>query len=205
MRPLSIKLYQVSKKFNRQYLYKDITIDIAFQDKLAVTGNNGSGKSTLLKIMSGHTSPTDGSVEYYEGHQKIEKQIWHQYISIAAPYMNTIEEFTTTELVSHLLVFRKFQVDYFQMQELLELQNHTNKPIKYFSSGMKQRVRLWLAILDAAPILLLDEPCSNLDAKSVKWYEKMIQQFAMNKTIIVFTNSQPSEYFFCSKTFALSQ
>jgi ABC-type multidrug transport system ATPase subunit len=101
-------------------------------------------------------------------------------------------------------VFRKFQLSKNEMLSKLELDKHLDKPIKFFSSGMKQKTRLLLAILDCAPVLLLDEPLSNLDENNAQWYSEMIQEFAMNKTILVFSNSLEKEYFFCDKYFSLS-
>ncbi|GAB4201841.1 MAG: hypothetical protein Fur0023_06830 [Bacteroidia bacterium] len=202
---VKIILNHISKKFHQYYLYKDICIDIESKDKLVITGNNGSGKSTLLKIIAGHTSPSSGNIQYFLNAQELPKIQWHQYISIAAPYMSVMEEFSFREIIHHLTVFRQFQTDIREISDLSELDIHLHKPVKYFSSGMKQRIRLLIAILDAAPVLLLDEPCSNLDAASIQWYEKMIKQFAMHKTVIVFSNSQPHEYFFCNKHFSLSQ
>lgn len=202
---LSIHLQSVSKKYGSFFLYKNLNLDIYPNDKLVITGNNGSGKSTLLKIIAGFVNPTDGKVLYNTKNGEIEKRYWYKYISIAAPYMNVIEEFTSNELVSYLMNFRQFQLNKNEMLELLELDKHLNKPIKQFSSGMKQKVRLLLAITDIAPVLLLDEPLSNLDASAGQWYQRMIQQFAFNKTILVFSNSQKEEYVFCERHFSLSE
>jgi len=200
----SIHLKSVSKKFNKYYLYKNISLDIFPKDKISITGNNGSGKSTLLKIIIGLVTPNDGNVEYIINEKKLEKKYWHQLVSVAAPYMNISEDFTVNELIEHLSVFRKFQLSKNEMLSKLELDKHLDKPIKFFSSGMKQKTRLLLAILDCAPVLLLDEPLSNLDENNAQWYSEMIQKFAMNKTILVFSNSLEKEYFFCDKHFSLS-
>lgn len=200
---ISIHLQSVSKKFHQQYLYKDLNLNILPKDKIVITGNNGSGKSTLLKIIAGLMSPNNGQVKYYCGEKLIEKEKWHQYISVAAPYMSLIDDFNIYEIIRHIKVFREFYYDEKTMIDVLELNKHLNKPFKQFSSGMKQRVRLLLAIMDKAPVLLLDEPCSNLDANGIKWYSDLINKVVDNKTIIVFSNSQPQEYFFCDKHFDL--
>ncbi|MEW6774057.1 MAG: ATP-binding cassette domain-containing protein [Bacteroidota bacterium] len=181
-----------------------MNLNILPKDKIVITGNNGSGKSTLLKIIAGLISPNNGQVKYYCGDRIIEKEKWHQYVSVAAPYMNLIDDFTVTEIIKHIRIFREFHCDEKTMLDILQLNNHLYKPIKQFSSGMKQRVRLLLAIMDKAPVLLLDEPCSNLDADGIKWYSDLINKVGANKTIIVFSNSQPQEYFFCDKFFDLS-
>lgn len=204
MNVLSIHLQSVSKKYHNHFLYKNLNLDILHADKIVITGNNGSGKSTLLKIIAGIVSPSNGKVIYKLNDNELEKNKWHQYISIAAPYMHIPEEWSVKELIAHTKVFRQFLADEKELLKLLELDNHLDKPIKQFSSGMKQKTKLLLAIADAAPILLLDEPCSNLDTNAVKWYENMINDFALKKTILVFSNSRSEEYFFCNKHFSLS-
>ena len=63
---------------------------------------------------------------------------------------------------------------------------------------MKQRLKLALAIFSDAPILLLDEPCSNLDQEGMAMYQSLINEFAMHKLIIVASND-PAEYQFCKE------
>mgnify|MGYP001050683971 CR=1 FL=1 len=201
----SIHLRDISKKYNQYYLYKNFSLDIFPQDKIVVTGNNGSGKSTLLKIIIGLVSPTSGKVDYVHNNFIIEKSEWYKYISVAAPYMSSIEEFTVLELINHLYAFRKYQTDKEKLLNYLELDKHLNKPIKQFSSGMKQKTKLLFAIMDIAPILLLDEPTSNLDANTIKWYQDIIEKWAKHKTIIVFSNSQKHEYLFCQKEINLNE
>jgi ABC-type multidrug transport system ATPase subunit len=82
--------------------------------------------------------------------------------------------------------------------ERIGLKNSAHKQIRYFSSGMKQRLKLALAILSDTPLLLLDEPCSNLDKEGYQLYAELIQQFAQHKLIIVGSND-PQEYAFCQQ------
>lgn len=199
----SIHLRDISKKYHRHLLYKNLSLNILPQDKLVVLGNNGSGKSTLLKIMIGLVSPTSGEVVYQLQGQTVDKTRWHQYISVAAPYMSMMETLTLDELVRHVYTFRPFQMEPEAFLEALQLNAHRHKPIKQFSSGMKQKTRLLLAIADAAPVLFLDEPATNLDARTVQWYADMVQKWAFQKTMIVFSNEHTDEYFFCNKQIRL--
>ena len=83
------------------------------------------------------------------------------------------------------------------------LESKKDKVFKFFSSGMKQRIKLTLAILSDTSILLLDEPCSNLDSEVVKWYQEMIRKYAMDRTIIVASNNQKEEFGFCDKQISI--
>jgi ABC-type multidrug transport system ATPase subunit len=84
--------------------------------------------------------------------------------------------------------------------EITQLEKAKNKQLKYFSSGMKQRVRLALAVLCDSPLLLLDEPTSNLDKKAIDWYQQLVTDHSKNRLIIVASNQQEYEYPFCNKT-----
>ena len=84
--------------------------------------------------------------------------------------------------------------------EIIRLSNVKNKPIKDFSSGMKQRIKLGLAILAETEILLLDEPSSNLDKEAIRWYQETIDKYKENRIVFVASNKIEEESFFCNKS-----
>ena len=71
-----------------------------------------------------------------------------------------------------------------------------NKQIRYYSSGMKQRVKLAQAIFSDTPFLLLDEPCTNLDTMGIELYHQLIDQYCNDRLVIVSSNDE-IEYRFC--------
>ena len=85
------------------------------------------------------------------------------------------------------------------------LQEHTGKRLSTFSSGMQQRVRLLLAIANDRPLLLLDEPTSNLDQNGVEFYKDLIQHFRGDKTVVVASNFVQHEYDFCTQEISLNK
>jgi len=87
-------------------------------------------------------------------------------------------------------------MSYDEMMEKMYLQDHKSKPVSHFSSGMKQRLKLGLCFFSEVPLVLLDEPTSNLDEKGVLWYLELIGNFAKDKTLLVCSND-PREYGFC--------
>lgn len=196
---VSIQLNNLSKKFNSEWIFKSLSLQISPGSKLVVLGNNGSGKSTLLQIISGYLIPDKGEVLYSQNNVPIKIEDVNDLISFASPYLQLTEEFTLTELLQHIQLFKPFisNLEVRDLITILELGSAANKPIKHFSSGMKQRTKLGIAILADAPILFLDEPLSNLDAQSINWYGKMIKEYAMDKTIVVCSNAIKEEYVFC--------
>ncbi len=197
---IRIVLNNISKKFGREWIFKNISIEIKPAEKWVVLGGNGSGKSTFLQLLSGYITPDAGQLSFLNENITLSSDAIPYYVSFASPYLQFNEELTLGELVSHLTLFRKYHasMDKQQIAQILELDKHTNLPLKNFSSGMKQRVKLGLAILDTAPVLLLDEPASNLDANSIKWYQQMIKLYAKEKTIVVCSNEIADEFSFCN-------
>jgi ABC-type multidrug transport system ATPase subunit len=191
-----ISLIGAGKRFNKDWIFQSLNIEFEQGQHYALIGNNGSGKSTLLQVIAGFTNLSKGQIEWANA----DSQTIYDQISIAAPYLDLVEELTTIE---HFEFHAKFKsiINTLSVQEMIQmigLENSKDKQIRYFSSGMKQRLKLALAIFSNAPILLLDEPCSNLDKEGFALYKKLIQQYAMHKLIIVGSND-PEEYAFCTQ------
>lgn len=204
---ISIQITNAGKKFGREWIFRNISLDIKQGEKIVILGLNGSGKSTLLQAITGYLGLNEGSISFTENQQKMEDEQQYQFISLASPYLELIEDFTLTEQLEHAAIYKPFlkELSIAQITELSGLSAHKNKYIKLFSSGMKQRLKLTLAILADAPILFLDEPTTNLDATVIDWYKDMIANYAKHKTIIVCSNSIKDEYEFCEKIIQMEE
>ena len=122
-------------------------------------------------------------------------------MSISAPYIELIEEFTLVEVIDF---HRRLKPLYNNLSakdvaRICMLENNSGKLIRNFSSGMKQRVKLALAILSDTPVLLLDEPTSNLDQAGIDWYIDLVSRYKSDRTIVVSSNSIEHEYNFCNQ------
>lgn len=204
MIPMQIKisLNNLGKKYINEWIFKDLTYEINSSDKLVILGSNGSGKSTLLQAIASYLIPTKGEVSWRIGQEKIADEKIYRSLSMASPYMELIEDFTLEELVEHQQKFKPYtkNISVKEVISLMQLDHAAKKYLRNYSSGMRQRVKLGLAILADCPVLLLDEPCTNLDAAAVLWYQEMIKQHALHKTIIVCSNTVKEEYAFCNTT-----
>lgn len=198
---LSIQLNNLGKKFNKEWIFKDLTYSINAGDKVVVLGGNGSGKSTLLQVISGFITENEGEVIYKADDKIIPVDKIKNYISFASPYIHLVEDFTLTEMIDHTKIYKPFIKDLSteQIIKLLDLEAAKDKFIKQFSSGMKQRLKLGVAILCDTPLLLLDEPVSNLDANAIAWYKNIIKEYSQNRTVIVASNAIQDEFFICDK------
>jgi ABC-type multidrug transport system ATPase subunit len=202
---ITIHVSNAGKKFGREWIFRKVDLEIKPTEKIVILGLNGSGKSTLLQAMTGYLTLNEGSVTYTNQKQTIEDEQQYKLISLASPYLELVEDFTLQEQIEHAHTYKPFlnNLNIAQVVELSGLGAHKNKFIKLFSSGMKQRLKLILAILADAPILFLDEPTTNLDATVIDWYKNMITSYAMHKTIVVCSNSIKDEYAFCERVITM--
>lgn len=198
---ITIQVTNAGKKFGREWIFRKVDLEIKPAEKVVILGLNGSGKSTLLQAMTGYLTLNEGSVSYSNHQQQIEDEQQYKLISLASPYLELVEDFTLQEQIEHTHIYKPFlnNLSIAQVIELSGLAAHKDKYIKLFSSGMRQRLKLTLAILADAPILFLDEPTTNLDATVIDWYKNMITTYTMHKTIIVCSNSIKDEYAFCER------
>ena len=198
---ISIHVTNAGKKFGREWIFRKVEIEIKPCDKLVILGLNGSGKSTLLQAMTGYLSLNEGNILFENQGKLVDVERMHEHISLASPYLELVEDFTLKEQIEHVAKYKAFLKDLSteQIVELSGLSAHQDKYIKLFSSGMKQRLKLTLAILADAPILFLDEPTTNLDARVIHWYKEMIDKYAQSKTIVVCSNSIKDEFAFCER------
>ena len=213
-----ITLKNIGKKFNKDWIFRNVNYEFTSNNSYAVTGANGSGKSTLLQIISGFVMPSEGEIgignwELGIGEHQTEetkKQITPNpkpqtkettnNFSIAAPYLELIEEMTAIEFLQFHLQFKSF-IDNVSIEFVLEtvqLQKAADKQIRNFSSGMKQRLKLAQAFFSNTSVLLLDEPCSNLDKQGIELYHQLIKKYSQNRLLVVCSNDE-IEYSFCTE------
>jgi ABC-type multidrug transport system ATPase subunit len=202
---MKITLQNIGRRFNRDWIFRNIDHEFVLGESYAILGPNGSGKSTLLNVLNGSLSPSAGTISYLSEGQNIEADKIFNYLSLAAPYLELIEEFTLVEMIGFHFKFKSYKAGMNDeaVIDLLNMQSSKNKLIKYFSSGMKQRLKLALAFCSDTPLLMLDEPTSNLDAQGVEWYLGLVQQFAAGRLTIICSN-QEHEYGFCKNRLNIS-
>lgn len=196
-----ITLRNAGKRFNREWIFRNLTYVFESGKSYAVTGPNGSGKSTLLQAIAGSLTISEGTNTLSLHNKDILQQDVYKYISIAAPYLELIEEMTALELLRFHSAFKPLisNLKHEAILDAVGLKSAADKQIRYFSSGMKQRLKLAQAFFSEAPVLLLDEPCTNLDAAGYELYYELIKNYAGDKLVIVCSNDR-NEYNFCSES-----
>lgn len=196
---MKIILEHISKRFQRYWIFKDVNYSFTAPRAIALLGPNGCGKSTLLRIIAGMQSPSLGKISFYNNNDTlIPAEKVFSNVSFCAPGQEIVEELTLREFFDFHFSFKRplpgLSID--KIIALTGLNAAENKPIGDYSSGMKQRVKLAQAICSDTPVLLLDEPCTNLDQQGVEQYREWIEVYGKNRLVIVASNDA-REYFFC--------
>jgi ABC-type multidrug transport system ATPase subunit len=204
---MKISLTKAGKRFNRDWIFRNLSYEFTAGNSYAIVGPNGSGKSTLLQAIGGALMLSEGEVVVSRESLVVSQQPevaspedLYRSMAIAAPYLELIEELSVTEILTFHQQFKPFlpQVSIGDIIRIVGLEKSAHKQIRYYSSGMKQRVKLAQAIFSDVPLLLLDEPCTNLDAEGIQLYQQLINDYCQGRLVVVSSND-PAEYGFCNQ------
>lgn len=198
---MKISLQNLGKRFNREWIFRHFNYEFQGTGAYAITGSNGSGKSTLLQIIAGALTHSEGSVLYTDPNNTNLKNPY-QHIALAAPYLELIEEMTATEFLQFHSNFKPLTHKIDEVLAAVQLQQAAQKQIRYFSSGMKQRLKLAQAIFSKSDVLLLDEPTTNLDRDGVAMYLQLLSNYRAGRLLIISSNV-PEEYSMCEAIIAM--
>ena len=192
---MKISVETLGKRFNREWIFKNLTYTFEGGTTYAIVGPNGSGKSTLLQVLWGQMPASLGTLSYTLHQKEIAPEEIYQSTAIATPYMDLIEEFTAKETIDFHFKFKKPREGKSteEILDCLELAHASQKRLSNFSSGMRQRMKLGLAFYSEVPIVFLDEPSTNLDKKSIQWYHAELRKLPSDRLLFIASN-QENEY-----------
>jgi ABC-type multidrug transport system ATPase subunit len=200
---MEINVTNLGKRYNREWIFRNFSYAFTSGKKYAITGPNGSGKSTLLQVLASAILHNEGNVQYSMLNVQCSTEDVYRQIAIAAPYLELIEEMTTKEMLEFHAQFKRLQLPVAEIIRIVSLENAVHKQIRYFSSGMKQRLKLAQAFFSDAPILFLDEPTTNLDEDGIALYHQLINNYTKDKLVIISSNDK-QEYDFCDETILIN-
>lgn len=187
---MKIVTENLGKRFNREWIFRKLDFTFDQSNYYAIVGPNGSGKSTLLQVLWGQLPPSMGSINYFDHNKNVPIEEVYEKIVIATPYMELVEEFTLEEMIAFHFKFKSVLKNYSndELIAIMELGHARKKQISNFSSGMRQRLKLGLAFYSDTPSLFLDEPTTNLDKKSIEWYQEHLRKTAASRLVIIASN-----------------
>jgi ABC-type multidrug transport system ATPase subunit len=199
---MKIMLIDAGKRFNRDWIFRHLQYEFLPRQHYAITGPNGSGKSTLLQVIAGAMAISEGTVQYTD----IPPDQAYRHFAFSAPYLELIEEMTATEFLRFHTAFKPFlpSLSIAAILDAVGLENAAHKQVRFFSSGMKQRLKLAQALFSDTSVILLDEPCTNLDIEGIALYRRLIRKYSADRLVIISSND-PQEYDFCEKAINISE
>ncbi len=199
---MRIELTEAAKRYRREWVLRHVNLQLSSNISYAVVGPNGAGKSTLLRLLSGYLTPSKGKVNYFDHEDKpIPVAEIYRQLTYAAPYTDLIEEFTLEEALHFQQQFKPYRARLSPLnvlEQVLDMKKHRNKPVRHFSSGMKQRLKLALAVCADSPLLFLDEPTTNLDRQGVAWYHTLLSSYQSDRLLVIASNVE-EDIAFCQQ------
>lgn len=200
---MNITLTNTGKRYNREWIFRNLSYDFVQGNSYAITGANGSGKSTLLQVIAGAVMHSEGTLSYGSaGNAQLLNENAYLQISIAAPYLEPIEEMTGAEFLKFHSTFKVLKNSIPEILSAVGLTKAADKQIRYYSSGMKQRLRLAQAFFSETSVLLLDEPLTNLDEEGISVYKKLWSEYTQGRLVIVSSNDM-QEYEHCREVISI--
>ena len=191
---ISLKGENLSMRFYDHWLFKEVNLEVKSGESLLITGPNGSGKSTLLRILAGHLSPTRGSIQLLVNQKPAEIHHFYRYLSWSGPYFELYTDLSLEETIRLHFNFRKNLLSSpAELISKLQFEGQASKLLRNFSSGMLHRLKIGLALFTDAPLLLLDEPTSNMDAKNAAVMLDLIDIYAKDR-LLIFASNEPGEF-----------
>jgi len=201
---MQISLTNTGKRYNREWIFRHFNYQFFSNKKYAITGSNGSGKSTLLQVIAGSLIHNEGKVQMMIEETPVAEENHHKHVTIAAPYLELIEEMTANEFLLFHSQFKALTISRKEILSIINLEKAADKQIRYYSSGMKQRLKLAQAFFCVSPVLLLDEPATNLDTEGINLYHDLISNHTRQKLVIISSNDQ-QEYSFCDEVIEIAK
>ena len=197
---MRILLTDAGKRYNREWIFRHVNYEFLPGRTYAITGPNGSGKSTLLQVLSGAILTNEGKISFFRNHNELPAEMQFREVSVCAPYLEVIEEMSALEFLRFHFTFKPvlMGMEPKEIIRIIQLEHAADKQIRYYSSGMKQRVKLAQAIFSNVPAVLLDEPATNLDEEGIRLYKTLVENYCQNRLLIISSNDK-KEYPFCEE------
>lgn len=160
-----LKLENVSKKFNNEYIFKNINFEVNSGEIFSIVGRSGIGKSTIGKIIMGILEPDDGNILFC-GDLLSKRKIPDIQMIFQDPYSALNESMTVRQILSEPLIvngYKNIEKTVYEMLEYLSLEDFKNKYPCDLSGGQRQRVIVGAAMILKPKLVICDEPVASLD------------------------------------------
>ena len=173
----SLKVKDLAKRFASRRVFADVNFELRTGHSIAIVGPNGSGKSTLVKVILGLLRPTRGTVGFSLDGEVMTESMIRARASFVAPYLSLYDHLSGEENLKFFCSVAGDSVTGKEINTLLArvgLEGRGTDYLADYSSGMKQRLKYAVALLNNPGFLFLDEPTSNLDDEGKEMVSQLI-------------------------------
>lgn len=198
----------IGQRFGRRVLFRGLGFSARGGETLAITGSNGSGKSTLVRILAGVMRPTKGSVTLSLPSGPVPEAERPFVTGLVAPYLNVYDGFTPRENIEFVARARRLRDAARRIDAVLErvtLADRADDLVGTFSSGMKQRMRFAAALVADPPLVILDEPTSNLDEAGKRTVRGIVDSCVAEGRLVLVATNDADEAEACDRTLSVTE
>jgi ABC-type multidrug transport system ATPase subunit len=207
---ITLTAQHISKSYGQRRVITDRSLVLSGGEQIGLIGPNGSGKSTMLRILAGLQRPDTGTLTLTVGNATYDREAIPQHAGLVAPYLNVWDEFTPTELLglqarlrASLRDSREREREFEVTLERVGLIDRRNDAVRTFSSGLRQRCLLALAVHWEPEVLYLDEPTITLDEVGKRIVEAEIASRSARGGIVVIATNDERERQLCTRLIEL--
>lgn len=193
--PVALRLNQISKSFGARRVLRGVDLDASGGEIVVVAGPNGSGKSTLLRVVAGLIRPGRGEVALtIDGRDCGAPAARRRAAGYVSPDLALYPELTGAENLAFFAAVRgEAPGDVGAKLEAVGLGRRGDDPVGAYSSGMRQRLRLALALQHGPRLLLLDEPGLALDGDGAALLEALVRGHRESGGLVLLATNDPRE------------
>ncbi|MFV0288183.1 MAG: ABC transporter ATP-binding protein [Mycoplasmatales bacterium] len=187
-----IKLNNITKKYSKQIVLDNFSLEVRDKEFIAIMGKSGAGKTTLLNILAGIADFTVGSyildeVEVNKLSKTQKSELRSSKIGYIVQNYGLLNEITVEENIKicDKLFKRELATNFEEIVKILEINDIISKKPLAISGGQRQRVAIARAVYNKPQVLLMDEPTGNLDSDTAKKVMELIKNIQKYQEIII--------------------
>ena len=193
MSTMMIQLEDVQKRYGRASVLNGVSFDVCAGQSVALWGSNGAGKTTLIRCMLGLVDFA-GTIRVAGLDVRKEGKRVRRLLGYVPQELAFYDDFRVIEASRYMARLRGASIDACESTlSELGLLEHARKRVRELSGGMKQRLALSVALLNDPPLLVLDEPTSNLDSAGRESLMRLLLELKEAGKSILFISHRPEE------------
>ncbi len=186
-----LKVTTLSKYFNLSPIFRDFSLTVNSGEKIGLNGPNGSGKTTLLKMISGITTIDSGEIQINGLEVNPEQTNSRKNVFYLGHSVGLYPGLTGQENLEFMAgLYSQSTSTIPDILSKVGLGTNDSKLLKFYSQGMRQRLKLATALVIDPNVLLLDEPLTGLDPDGIQLFETILSNWdSRGKTMVIVSHN----------------